>query len=44
MSWYHPADLGFAVRRKLADSGADPIASVYGVGYRFETTDQVQPA
>ena len=21
MSWYHPADLGFAVRRKLADIG-----------------------
>jgi hypothetical protein len=24
------------LRRKLADSGVDPIASVYGVGYRFE--------
>ena len=24
------------LRRKLAESGVDPIASVYGVGYRFE--------
>jgi two-component system response regulator BaeR len=24
------------LRRKLADAGADPIGSVYGVGYRFE--------
>ena len=24
------------LRRKLADAGVDPIASVYGVGYRFE--------
>ncbi len=24
------------LRRKLADAGVDPVASVYGVGYRFE--------
>jgi two-component system response regulator BaeR len=24
------------LRRKLADAGVDPIASVYGVGYRLE--------
>jgi two-component system response regulator BaeR len=24
------------LRRKLADAGVDPIASLYGVGYRFE--------
>jgi two-component system response regulator BaeR len=24
------------LRRKLADAGVDPIASVYGVGYRYE--------
>src|SRR5262249_47709207 len=24
------------LRRKLADAGIDPIASVYGVGYRLE--------
>jgi len=22
MSWYHPADVGFAVRQKLADMGS----------------------
>ena len=27
------------LRRKLAESGVDPIASVYGVGYRFEWPD-----
>jgi two-component system response regulator BaeR len=30
------------LRRKLADCGADPIASVYGVGYRFEWPDAPQ--
>ena len=27
------------LRRKLLDMGIDPIAAVYGVGYRFELTD-----
>lgn len=27
------------LRRKLADVGEDPIAAVYGVGYRFEVAD-----
>lgn len=27
------------LRRKLADCGVDPVASVYGVGYRFEWPD-----
>lgn len=27
------------LRRKLADAGSDPIASVYGVGYRLEWPD-----
>ncbi|HEY0178985.1 MAG TPA: response regulator [Dokdonella sp.] len=27
------------LRRKLAELGVDPIASVYGVGYRFERAD-----
>jgi two-component system response regulator BaeR len=28
------------LRRKLADAGVDPIASVYGVGYRFEWSEE----
>jgi two-component system response regulator BaeR len=28
------------LRRKLAESGVDPIASVYGVGYRFEWPEE----
>jgi two-component system response regulator BaeR len=27
------------LRRKIAETGVDPIASVYGVGYRFEWPD-----
>ncbi len=28
------------LRRKLADLGVDPIASIYGLGYRFESRDE----
>ncbi|MBR0346264.1 MAG: response regulator [Rudaea sp.] len=28
------------LRRKLADVGVDPIASIYGLGYRFEWNDE----
>lgn len=32
------------LRRKLLDAGVDPIAAVYGIGYRFELTDEdIQP-
>jgi two-component system response regulator BaeR len=28
------------LRRKLADAGIDPIASIYGLGYRFEWSEE----
>jgi two-component system response regulator BaeR len=28
------------LRRKLADAGVDPIASIYGLGYRFEWSEE----
>jgi len=28
------------LRRKLADVGVDPIASIYGLGYRFEWSEE----
>jgi two-component system response regulator BaeR len=32
------------LRRKLADDGADPIESVYGVGYRFVCDEDREPS
>jgi len=31
------------LRRKLADLGVDPIASIYGLGYRYEWKDDGEP-
>ena len=28
------------LRRKLADLGVDPIASIYGLGYRFDWREE----
>ncbi|MBS0590881.1 MAG: response regulator [Proteobacteria bacterium] len=32
------------LRRKLADLGVDPIASIYGLGYRFEWSEETPSA
>jgi two-component system response regulator BaeR len=32
------------LRRKLADLGVDPIASIYGLGYRFEWKEDAEPS